>query len=211
MEGQSSRALREHFGDRKPPDISRKITACVACRKQKTKCNMPDGLAPCARCKLRNLSCTVNRSLQMLLESDVDWKNAVTQRLTNLETAMVKMADPTFVDEIHDLLDHAATPRQPLAALQAMKVHPTHLSKTVRMSVRGRSILMQWVAQPQSPRRTSLSASKATWALLSKSALTNTISFREVWSVLTGLKSFLACTTTGLIILSTEFLEIIVL
>ncbi|KAL4897665.1 hypothetical protein BDV59DRAFT_197941 [Aspergillus ambiguus] len=28
-------ALRESFGDRKPPEISRKITACVACRKQK--------------------------------------------------------------------------------------------------------------------------------------------------------------------------------
>lgn len=30
-------ALREAFGDRKPPDISRKITACVACRKQKVR------------------------------------------------------------------------------------------------------------------------------------------------------------------------------
>ena len=28
-------ALRESFGDRKPPDITRKITACVACRKLK--------------------------------------------------------------------------------------------------------------------------------------------------------------------------------
>lgn len=28
-------ALRESFGDRKLPDITRKITACVACRKQK--------------------------------------------------------------------------------------------------------------------------------------------------------------------------------
>jgi hypothetical protein len=27
--------LRESFGDRRPPDITRKITACVACRKQK--------------------------------------------------------------------------------------------------------------------------------------------------------------------------------
>ena len=27
--------LRENFGDCKPPNISRKITACVACRKQK--------------------------------------------------------------------------------------------------------------------------------------------------------------------------------
>lgn len=31
----SALALREAFGDRKPPDISRKITACVACRKLK--------------------------------------------------------------------------------------------------------------------------------------------------------------------------------
>ena len=28
-------ALRESFGDRRPPDISRKITACVSCRKLK--------------------------------------------------------------------------------------------------------------------------------------------------------------------------------
>jgi hypothetical protein len=29
------RALRDIFGDPKPPEITRKITACVACRKQK--------------------------------------------------------------------------------------------------------------------------------------------------------------------------------
>ena len=34
-------ALRESFGDPKPPDITRKITACVACRKQKV------GIASC--------------------------------------------------------------------------------------------------------------------------------------------------------------------
>lgn len=28
-------ALRDSFGDGKPPEISRKIKACVACRKQK--------------------------------------------------------------------------------------------------------------------------------------------------------------------------------
>jgi hypothetical protein len=32
--------LRESFGDRKPPDITRKITACVACRKQKVCPNL---------------------------------------------------------------------------------------------------------------------------------------------------------------------------
>ncbi|KAJ5759095.1 hypothetical protein N7520_006251 [Penicillium odoratum] len=45
-------ALRESFGDRKPPDITRKITACVACRKQKIKCHMRDGQAPCSRCAM---------------------------------------------------------------------------------------------------------------------------------------------------------------
>ena len=64
-------SLRESFGDRRPIDISRKITACVACRKQKIKCHMPDGAIPCTRCKKRGLSCVVNRSLQMLLEGDV--------------------------------------------------------------------------------------------------------------------------------------------
>lgn len=81
-------ALRESFGDGKPPEISRKITACVACRRQKVKnkyqnvhvsladvlqikCHMTNGKAPCTRCKKRSLPCTVNRSLQMLLEDDI--------------------------------------------------------------------------------------------------------------------------------------------
>lgn len=87
------RALRDTFGDPKPPDITRKITACVACRKQKVcakavsgsdgciktyinvepyqiKCHMRESNPPCTRCKKRGLPCTVNRSLQMVLESD---------------------------------------------------------------------------------------------------------------------------------------------
>ena len=32
---QSAEELRASFGDRNPPDITRKITACVACRKLK--------------------------------------------------------------------------------------------------------------------------------------------------------------------------------
>ncbi|KAF1980726.1 hypothetical protein K402DRAFT_425996 [Aulographum hederae CBS 113979] len=86
-------ALRESFGDRKPPDISRKITACVACRKQKIKCHMRDGQIPCLRCKKRNLSCTVNRSLQMLLEEDATWKNSITRKVHDLETALADLRD----------------------------------------------------------------------------------------------------------------------
>jgi hypothetical protein len=36
-------ALRDSFGDRKPPDITRKITACVACRKQKVSYEVASG------------------------------------------------------------------------------------------------------------------------------------------------------------------------
>ncbi|RFU23914.1 hypothetical protein B7463_g12426, partial [Scytalidium lignicola] len=80
-------ALRDSFGDRRVPDISRKITACVACRKQKIKCHMNGLNPPCTRCKARGLSCTVNKSLQMLLENDVEWKENMEQRLRKLEEA----------------------------------------------------------------------------------------------------------------------------
>ncbi|KAF2738344.1 hypothetical protein EJ04DRAFT_429245 [Polyplosphaeria fusca] len=86
------RALRDAFGDPKPPDISRKITACVSCRKQKIKCDMRDSKPPCTRCKKRGLSCTVNRSLQMLLESDTVWKHQVDARMKRLEGIIAEMA-----------------------------------------------------------------------------------------------------------------------
>ena len=34
-------ALREQFGDQKPPDITRKITACVACRVSEQRIDRP--------------------------------------------------------------------------------------------------------------------------------------------------------------------------
>ncbi|KAJ5088624.1 hypothetical protein N7456_012240 [Penicillium angulare] len=49
------------------PGITRKITACGACRKQKIKCDMSEG-APCTRCRRRGLSCVLNKSLQSLVE-----------------------------------------------------------------------------------------------------------------------------------------------
>ncbi|EXJ82824.1 hypothetical protein A1O3_06639 [Capronia epimyces CBS 606.96] len=84
----AAQALRESFGDRRPIDISRKITACVACRRQKIKCQMTDASPPCTRCKKRGLSCVVNRSLQTLLESDVTWKSNVEQKLRMLQDSI---------------------------------------------------------------------------------------------------------------------------
>ncbi|OOQ89140.1 hypothetical protein PEBR_10793 [Penicillium brasilianum] len=78
-------ALRESFGDRKPPDITRKITACVACRKQKV-------VSSVFVCKKRGLPCAVNRSLQTLLEEDVTWKGAVVQKIKKLEDTIARIA-----------------------------------------------------------------------------------------------------------------------
>ena len=52
----------------KLPAITRKITACTACRKQKIKCIMPTESPPCDRCKRRGISCVLNKSLQALLD-----------------------------------------------------------------------------------------------------------------------------------------------
>ncbi|KAL5049339.1 hypothetical protein BDW71DRAFT_217481 [Aspergillus fruticulosus] len=54
------------------PGITRKITACAACRKNKIRCDMSDDGPPCLRCRRRGLSCVLNRSLQSLIE---DTKN----------------------------------------------------------------------------------------------------------------------------------------
>lgn len=94
-------ALRDAFGDPKPPEISRKITACVACRKQKIKCHMRDSKPPCIRCKKRGLSCTVNKSLQMLLESDVSWKHTMEARMRKLEESVKNIPSQKGIPESH--------------------------------------------------------------------------------------------------------------
>lgn len=95
-------ALREQFGDRRPPDITRKITACVACRKQKIKCHMRDSQPPCTRCKKRGLSCTVNRSLQMLLEGDAAWKHAMERKIKRLEAGLGRVSKHLSIAELLD-------------------------------------------------------------------------------------------------------------
>ncbi|KAF2451763.1 hypothetical protein P171DRAFT_426228 [Karstenula rhodostoma CBS 690.94] len=102
----SIQALRDAFGDSRPPGISRKITACVACRKQKIKCSMESSGPPCTRCRKRGLSCTVNRSLQMLLESDTSWKVSMESEMRNLKNAIGKLANhasmPGLVQSMHE-------------------------------------------------------------------------------------------------------------
>ncbi|KAJ5091207.1 hypothetical protein NUU61_006077 [Penicillium alfredii] len=88
------------------PGITRKITACGACRKQKIKCDMSNG-PPCTRCHRRSLSCVLNKSLQSLVE---EVKN--TDALQN------------DVRNIHEVLDglcqHLSLPRpKPLSNIES--------------------------------------------------------------------------------------------
>ncbi|KFY40963.1 hypothetical protein V495_05149 [Pseudogymnoascus sp. VKM F-4514 (FW-929)] len=92
--------FRRIFGDSKPPDISRKISACAACRKQKIKCHMRNSEPPCIRCKKRGLPCTVNRSLQMLLESDEVWKDQLGRKMQRMEAAMKMLAEKLAMPEL---------------------------------------------------------------------------------------------------------------
>lgn len=122
-------ALRDQFGDRKPPDITRKITACVACRKQKIKCNMRDGQPPCVRCKKRGLSCTVNRSLQMILESDATWKEVMEKKIRILEAALAKVGSHLSMP---DLLDEAMDEDEDLAVAEHPNGEPSKGSQSAR-------------------------------------------------------------------------------
>lgn len=55
------------------PTISRKVRACAACKKQKIRCDFEEGDGTCVRCKKMKLDCVVNRSLQTILDEDVEF------------------------------------------------------------------------------------------------------------------------------------------
>ncbi|ETS85396.1 hypothetical protein PFICI_03421 [Pestalotiopsis fici W106-1] len=118
------RALRDSFGDTRPPDISRKITACVSCRKQKIKCHMSASGPPCSRCQKRGLSCTVNRSLQMLLENDTLWKDSMEKKFQTLQDAVEKIT-------AHIHLPRTSSPHQ-TASQQESRGHDLQEASTHR-------------------------------------------------------------------------------
>ncbi|RLL96985.1 hypothetical protein CFD26_101531 [Aspergillus turcosus] len=98
-------ALRDTFGDRKPPNITRKITACVACRKQKVVVHLnlnknsahEAGQMPYARC------------LQMILEDDARWKDSVVQKLRWLDDTITKIATMVDLPELQPTRTDAAS------------------------------------------------------------------------------------------------------
>ncbi|EGX91947.1 Fungal specific transcription factor [Cordyceps militaris CM01] len=67
---------------------------------------MKDAQPPCTRCKKRGLPCTVNRSLQMLLENDNVWKGKMERRIDRIEAVLrTSAAGDANAAEILQLLD----------------------------------------------------------------------------------------------------------
>ncbi|KAB5518926.1 hypothetical protein GE09DRAFT_977922, partial [Coniochaeta sp. 2T2.1] len=81
------------FGDPKVPDITRKISAYVSSRRQKIKCHITHPQQPCERCRKRGLSCTVNRSLQTILEHDAGWKDKLGETIQILTASVDLLAE----------------------------------------------------------------------------------------------------------------------
>ncbi|RPB08114.1 hypothetical protein P167DRAFT_512649, partial [Morchella conica CCBAS932] len=70
------------------PTISRKVRACSACKKQKIRCDFEEGESTCVRCKKMKLDCVVNRSLQTILDEDVEWKHQMREDTVQLQSAV---------------------------------------------------------------------------------------------------------------------------
>lgn len=71
---------------------------------------MKEGQTQCARCKKRGLSCTVNKSLQMILQSDVEWKQHIDRKLRSMEIALgkagIEIIDEDDMDEDEESPEH---------------------------------------------------------------------------------------------------------
>uniref|UniRef100_A0A8H7N0R4 Zn(2)-C6 fungal-type domain-containing protein n=1 Tax=Bionectria ochroleuca TaxID=29856 RepID=A0A8H7N0R4_BIOOC len=70
------------------PNISRKVKACAACRKQKVRCLMDKSGPPCKRCAEKDLSCVLNKSLQTLITERVPQTNALIHDLEIVSTSV---------------------------------------------------------------------------------------------------------------------------
>ncbi len=87
---------------------------------------MRESQPPCTRCKKRGLPCTVNKSLQMILESDSVWKNQVNRKIRNLESAIEKLAGNASMPDLLDAEDDEEEddPSEPQDALPTSNLSP---------------------------------------------------------------------------------------
>ncbi|KAM5386699.1 hypothetical protein ACJZ2D_000662 [Fusarium nematophilum] len=75
-----------------PPQISRKVKACTACRRHKIKCLIDESGPPCRRCAEKNLSCVLGKSLQTILDEKSQFSQDVLQDLERMHGFLKQVA-----------------------------------------------------------------------------------------------------------------------
>ncbi|KAI8713006.1 Zn(2)-C6 fungal-type domain-containing protein [Fusarium sp. LHS14.1] len=75
-----------------PPQISRKVKACTACRRHKIKCLIDESGPPCRRCAEKNLSCVLGKSLQTILDEKSQFSQDVLQDLEQMHGFLKQVA-----------------------------------------------------------------------------------------------------------------------
>ncbi|KAF8252562.1 hypothetical protein K440DRAFT_535768 [Wilcoxina mikolae CBS 423.85] len=106
------------------PTISRKVRACSACKKQKIRCDFEDGQSTCLRCKKMKLECVVNRSLQTILDEDVEWKHKMRDDTIQLQRALGHVL---AVLNMRPLASYCPGMSQPTSQFQESQPNPVTL------------------------------------------------------------------------------------
>ncbi|KAF4997743.1 hypothetical protein FDECE_12000 [Fusarium decemcellulare] len=81
-----------------PPQISRKVKACTACRRHKIKCLIDESGPPCRRCAEKNLSCVLGKSLQTILDEKSQFSQDVVQDLEQMHGFLKQVAGKLDLD-----------------------------------------------------------------------------------------------------------------
>lgn len=123
------------------------------------RCHMDGGNPPCARCKKRGLPCSVNKSLQMILENDLSWKENIEQKILGFEAVISRIADRISCPELLDLMqvsqagvdDGVVREDHPVPATHAVEEQPQQTWTVVNDPSSGPAVIPSTVVSEISP------------------------------------------------------------
>ncbi|KAG9503707.1 hypothetical protein J7337_003660 [Fusarium musae] len=91
-----------------PPQISRKVKACTACRRQKIKCLIDENGPPCRRCAEKGLGCVLGKNLQTILDEKSQYSNSPLQHFTLLIVFRFTQDVVSDLEQMHNFLKEVA-------------------------------------------------------------------------------------------------------